>query len=108
MKITITCGEPLFEWYNWKDVEIETDDYNSFQVDYRYNNSWHLIGITHGNDILPKKKELSLCQISYRSLIEFLAKVDKPIISFNNFLNYYSFLPTLSELLTEVEKYRQK
>lgn len=108
MKITITCGEPLFEWYDWKDIEIETDDYGSFQIDYRCSNSWHLIGITYSKDKPPKKKELSLCQISYRSLIEFLANVDKPITSFTNGLNYVGFVQTLNKLLADVDKYKEK
>lgn len=108
MNIIITCGEPLFDWYNWKDIEIETEDYGSFQIDYRCSNSWHLIGITYSPDKPPKKKELSLCQISYSSLIEFLAKVDKPITSFTNGLNYIDFVQTLNKLLADVDKYKVK
>lgn len=108
MKITITCGDILFDWYDWKDIEIETDYYDSFQIDYRCSNSWHLIGITYSKDEPPKKKELSLCQISYRSLIEFLATVDKPITSFTNGLNYDNFVQTLNKLLADVDKYKEK
>ena len=108
MKITINCGQPLFEWYDWKDIEVETDDYGSFEVAYRCSDSWHLIGITYSKDEPPKKKELSLCQISYRSLVVFLAKVDKPITSFTNGLNYVGFVQSLNKLLVDVDKYKEK
>lgn len=108
MKITITCGEPLFEWYDWKDIEIDTEEYGSFQIDYRCSNSWHLIGITYNKDKSPEKKELSLCQISYRSLVQFLSKVDKPVTTFTNGLNYEGFVESLSKLLADIEKYKQK
>ena len=49
MLIQVCCGDVCFEWFDWKLVEINTDDYGYFSLDYRMG-SWHLIGYYKRNE----------------------------------------------------------
>ena len=90
MLIQVCCGDVCFEWFDWKLVEINTDDYGYFSLDYRMG-SWHLIGYYKINEEKWTSKELSKCQLSYSGAIEFILKTDKPIYSFTNCHNLKDF-----------------
>ena len=53
MLIQVCCGDVCFEWFDWKLVEINTDDYGYFSLDYRMG-SWHLIGYYKRNEEIRK------------------------------------------------------
>lgn len=102
MKLYLCCGEPHFEWYEWSDVAIDTDEYNSFSLDYR--GSWHLIGNKYNKEIEKwEHKELSKCEASYTSLVKFLAKIDKPISEIHNTHCYTDFTKNALNLLNDIE-----
>ena len=60
MLIQVCCGDVCFEWFDWKTVEINTDDYGYFSLDYRMG-SWHLIGYYKRNE--ENKKDSDQCGI---------------------------------------------
>lgn len=107
MLIQVCCGDVCFEWFDWKPVEINTDDYGYFSLDYRMG-SWHLIGYYKINEEKWTSRELSKCQLSYNGAIEFILKTDKPIYSFTNCHNSKDFPEALSKLLKAVEKEKTK
>ena len=106
MKLSVTCGDVCFDWFEWNPVEIDTDKYVNFTLDYRMD-SWHLIGHYKRGEQWTGK-ELSKCQLAYNGAIEFILKTDKPICSFRNCHNSKDFPKALSKLLKDVEKERQR
>lgn len=97
MKIELECGDVHFEWFDWKPVEIETDKYIGFEIDYRLG-SWHVRGVYIENKE-RKSKELSKCQASFCSLKKFIKSVDKPILEFCNTHNAEDFPEQVKKLL---------
>lgn len=108
MKIKLNCGYQNFDIFSWQNVEIDTDDYVGFQIDYRCD-SWHLIGISTENED-TYYTEISLCQASFRSLVNFIVqlnKIKKPVVMFNNMHHSTDFTDKLYELLNEVKNGRK-
>ncbi len=109
MKIKISCGDVCFDWYEWRNVEINTSDFDFFSIEYRLNDSWHLEGVWFDKQAEKfKTKELSKCQISFTSLAEFLCKVDKPIVKFVNLYNSLEFQKKLFRLLKLSEELKEQ
>ena len=99
MKIELECGDVHFEWFDWKPVEIDTDNFDYFVIHYRLD-SWHLIGFKYDKKSKEwNNKELSKCQASFLSLAKFIAIVDKPISKVVNYHNSSGFHQKLYELL---------
>lgn len=109
MIISLVCGEPCCEWYNWRSIDIDTSKYDLFVIDYRIQ-SWHVIGLTCTNrkENIWKETELSLCEASFSSLVDFLAVVDKPIKRFNNYHVSRNFEKELAELLNSVAEKKKE
>lgn len=106
MKVKIHCADTCFDIYEWKDYEIELDDYVAFRLDYRGKYSWHLIGEYREKDNL-KTRELSKCQISIPSLIDFIIlcrEQNKPIREFFNTHGYVGFDDVVYNLLKNVQE----
>ena len=109
MKIKISCCYNSFDIFEWQDVDINTDNYVGFQIDYRCG-SWHIIGLSVENDEFYHT-ELSLCQVSFNSLVNFIVqlnKIKKPVVLFNNMHHSVDFIDKLYELLNEVKKWEKE
>ena len=102
----IECGDVCFDWFEWNEYKINLDDYIAFRIDYRGKYSWHLIGEYRQNDEL-KTKELSKCQISFTSLVDFMIlckEKNKPIREFFNTHGYIGFDEEVYKLLKAVQE----
>ena len=102
----LTCGNVCFDWYEWKDKEIDLDKYLYFELDYRLQ-SWHVIGFYRENDEW-KRKEISDCEASFLSLVDFIIQIDggtfKKIHSISNCHNQSNFFEAVKKLVECVEK----
>lgn len=103
----LTCGNVCFDWYEWKDKEIDLDKYLYFELDFRMQ-SWHVIGFYKQNDEW-KREEISDCEASFLSLVDFIVKVDggtfKKIHSISNCHNQDNFFEAVKKLVEGVEKH---
>lgn len=104
----ITCYRFWSDWTDLPKVLIDLDAWDRFIVEFRGENSWHIIGIKDDKEI-----ELSLHGILYSSLVEFLAfmsttKIDKwrtyvcKVYDFRKFHFGNCFIPEIARLLNDV------
>lgn len=42
--VKLKCTDFTTDWYRDKEIEIDIDQFIYFEIDYRGENSWHLIG----------------------------------------------------------------
>lgn len=112
--VRVRCMHFWSDWTEIKDIEINVDEFIFFEVDYRGEDSWHIIGHRCNENHKWKGTELSDHQVaSIYDLAEFISKVNscdkgkyKPckVSRFNNLHYSDSFYQELQSLLALVEK----
>lgn len=112
--VKVRCMHFWSDWAEIKDIEINVDEFIFFEVDYRGEDSWHIIGHRCNENHEWKETELSDHQVaSIYDLAEFISKVnfcDKgkyqpcKVSRFNNLHYSDSFYQELQRLLALVEE----
>ena len=106
----ITCYRFWSDWTDLPKVLIDLDAWDWFIVEFRGENSWHIIGIKDDKEV-----ELSLHGILYSSLVEFLAvmsttKIDKwrtyayKVYDFRKVHFGNCIIPDIARLLNDVNR----
>ena len=95
-------------------IDIDIDEYVFFEVDYRGENSWHLIGHKCDKDYNCTEKELSYHWVCFSDMVDFIARAnlvkDKDgytrcrVSRFNSLHYSNAFYGKLAELLEAVKK----
>lgn len=112
--VKVRCMHFWSDWTEIKDIEINVDEFIFFEVDYRGEDSWHIIGHRGNENHEWKGTELSDHQVaSIYDLAEFISKVNScdngkyqpcKVSRFNNLHYSDSFYQELQSLLALVEK----
>lgn len=115
--VTIECLRYTLDWYQEVKVEVDLDEWTFFCVDYRGENSWHLIGHKTVNDKWVQE-ELSLSGIYRNSLVNFIRAANSykhkkygvlcEVSRFNNLHYYKGFYKELADLLASVTIHNPK
>lgn len=109
--IKATFGSVCFEWYDWKEKEIDIDKYSGFTVEYRLG-SWYVLGHYYDKDYDKWKTEnIGDGEISISSLVPFIIDVesrDKYIKAYSNLHCWSGFTDKLCWLLSELQKEKEK
>lgn len=101
------------DWSYEYIIDIDIDEYVYFEVDYRGENSWHLIGHKCDKDYKWTEKELSYHWVYFWDMVDFIARSnlvkDKlgctrcRVSRFNNLHYSNLFYGKLTELLEAVK-----
>lgn len=102
------------DWSYDYEIEIDIDEWVYFTVDYRGENSWHLIGHKCDKDYNWSQKELSYHWVCFWDMVDFIVKAnavkDKDgftrcqVSEFNNLHYSKNFYSELARLLEAVKK----
>lgn len=115
-KVFISCLRFSSDWTHDENVEIDLDKWVFFEVDYRGENSWHLIGhrVKDQKEYKWETEELSIHGVfGIVSMAKFITEANayksgkhQPcrVSRFNNLHYYDSFYGELSKLLEMVNK----
>jgi hypothetical protein len=116
--VTVQC---LKFWSDWTDevkVEIDIKEYVFFGIEYRGENSWHIVGHKCDKDYNWTTEELSLHQVfGIVNLADFIVKVNSYVSKhstrcrvsrFNNLHYYNGFYKELTKLFKLVEEKESK
>lgn len=113
--IKVKCIHYSHDWIDIKEVEINLDEYVFFEIDYRGDNSWHIIGHKCDKDYNWTSTELSVhCVLGIREVAKFIAYAniypqskgkfqECKVSRFNNLHYYGKFYKALEELFKLVE-----
>lgn len=102
------------DWTEIKEIEINLDEYVFFEVDYRGENSWHIIGHKCDKNYKWTTEELSDHEVaSIYDLAKFIAQTNAydngkfqpcKVSRFNNLHYYDGFYDELTRLFDLVKK----
>ena len=69
------------DWSYDYEIEIDLDEWVYFEVDYRGENSWHLIGHKCDDNYKWTEKELSYHWVTFTDMVDFIVKANNLNIS---------------------------
>lgn len=114
--VKLKCADYSIDWVLDKEIEIDVDKYIFFEVEYRGESSWHLIGHTY-NEETKKWETVEFCYhiCSIYNMAYFIAQVNNipdkvgdlrnRVSRFNNLHYYMGFYKELGRLFELVERY---
>ena len=117
--VKVNCIKFLSDWTDIVPVEIDLDKYVFFEIDYRGNNSWHIIGHRCDENHKWDTVELSLHEVNgVRETAKFIAYAnaypkskgkiqDCKVSRFNNLHYSGQFYKALEKLLEMVHEEEQ-
>lgn len=116
--VKVNCRAFSNPWMDWRDVEINLDEYSFFEIDYRGPDSWHIIGHKCDSEYNWNSINLSNAQVSrIDDLAKFIAYANVyarkkseifqacKVSRFNNLHYTGSFYGDLQILLNLVKEY---
>ena len=112
--VKVECMHFWSDWTEIKEIEINLDEWIFFSVEYRGENSWHIVGYKCDSDYKWTEEELSDHQVSsIYNLAKFIAQANAykgkkiqhcKVSRFNNLHYSSSFYEDLQKLLELVKK----
>ena len=106
------------DWSYEYIIDIDIDEWVYFEVDYRGESSWHLIGHKCDDNYKWTEKELSYHWVTFADMVDFIVKAkavkDKlgytrcMVSKFKNLHYYKHFYKELARLLEAVEKKQEQ
>lgn len=117
--VKLKCTDFTTDWYRDKEIEIDIDQFIYFEIDYRGENSWHLIG----HKYIEKSDKWQTVDFDYHmctihDIARFIAEVNNipsesgrlinRVSKFKNLHYYTNFYKNLQNLLCLVEKYSKE
>lgn len=116
--VKLKCADYTTDWVLDKEVEIDIDKYIFFEVEYRGENSWHLIGHQYNEETRKwQNVEFSYHVCTIYAMAKFIAKANaiprnnlqvNRVSRFNNLHYSCSFYKELNKLLRLVQEYTLK
>ena len=113
--VKLKCADYTTDWVLDKEVEIDVDKYIFFEVEYRGENSWHLIGHQYNEETRKwQNVEFSYHVCTIYAMAKFIAKANaiprnnlqvNRVSRFNNLHYYTGFYKELGRLFELVERY---
>jgi hypothetical protein len=108
--VTVECLRFWSDWTTIEKVEIDLNEWVFFQIDYRGEHSWYIVGHKVVNDKWISE-DVSLHGVAgFWTLVEFIRNVNASnkyqkckVSRFNNMHYYDGFYKDLIELLQEVD-----
>lgn len=115
--VKVQCLHFWSDWTDIRDIEINLDEYQFFEIDYRGRDSWHIKGHKCDNEYNWTEEELSDHEVSNISHVaHFIAQVNSyarskypyqscKVSRFNNLHYYNGFYEDLKKLFELVREY---